>query len=449
MKLNSQTLVLGIVWLLSFHAKEVLSASNATSTNDIKVSTEPQCALLPPDYPPNEGIRAFTQQPIMEATTLSAISFPPMPPKIRAMIHEEWDTLDPKGSLMIAAMSKLDGAVEFAHARTTFYDHLKGTFSLLSIWNQPEAVRRTGLVHTAYSGDLFQFYLFDSNDAGQRDIVRDLLGEEAEALTYLFGTVNRGNLCHFKDVVNCIRASATVPTGNQTVEQRGMVGELQVTPNEAANILMVTIADYMDQMVDTNGWRDHHQEEDGGDYLYPGDGKPALGFYWFSSVCNAIKGSLEVTPPIFNHCETVISYESEKRARDSYWKVILEEKTLSEDDQMASLKSSIIYNEFVAEPHIMLSQIYFRQRKYFEAATQAQMALNKFYTLGTAWDKRRDYGHWIGFGRSLLLRSNRKMEGKICSFPCTDPNDPVYINHNGLKLIDLQDLVSEMREREE
>ncbi len=371
-----------------------------------------------------------------------------MPPKIRAMLHEDWDTLDPKGSLMIAAISKLDGAVEFAHARSTFYDHLKGTFSLLSIWNQPEVVRRTGLVHTAYSGDLFQFYLFDSNDSGERAIVRDLLGEEAEALTYLFGTVDRGKLCHFKDVVERTRESATVLSGNQTVEQRG-VGKLQVTPNEAANLLMVSIADYMEQMVDTNGWKDHHQEEDGGEHLYPGDGRPGLGFYWFSSICNAIRGSLDVTPHIFNHCETIISYESEKRARDSYWKVISEENTLHEDDQMALLKSCITNNEFVAEPHIMLSQIYFRRGNYFDAATQAQMALIKFYTLGTAWDKRRDYGHWVGFGRSLLLRSNRKMEEKICSFPCTDPHDPLYTNHNGLKLTDLQHLVSEMRQREE
>lgn len=386
--------------------------------------------------------------PVTESPPLS-IPFPRMPEHIRAILHEDWDVLDPRGEDMISSLSKIDAAVEFAHASTTFYEHLKGTFGILSAWKQPEVVKRTGLVHTAYSGDLFQFFLFDANKEDDRNQLRDIIGTEAEALTYLFGTVNRGGLCHFKDVVDRVRLHAHCPSDKQTVHHRSTVGKWDVDPVDAANILMVTIADYLDQMVDTNGWRDHHQMEDGGHQLYPGNGRPALGFYWFSSVCYAIKEHLEVIPPVFNYCQDVISFEDEEKARDAYWKVTIQEANLSQEEQIELLQYTISLNHFVAEPHVMLSQIYYRQGRYLESALEARFALEKFYVLAACWDKRRSFGHWVGFARILLLRSNRMMEKEECSFPCVDPDHPLYVNYNQLKLTNLRDVIREMKEREE
>lgn len=380
------------------------------------------------------------------------VPFPAMPAKIRAILHEDWDILDPKGSNMVRTMSTIDGAVEFAHASTTFYEHLKGTFSILAAWDQPEEVRRTGLVHTAYSGDLFMFYLFDSNSEVERQELRDILGEKAEALTYLFGTVDRGSLFNFKNAQNDdIEVKWTGNSnGTQTVMHRGSAAAtIDVTIHEAAALLMVTIADYLDQMVETNGWKDHHQIEDGGSNLYPGNGMPALGFYWFSSVCNGIKDYLDVVPSVFNHCETVISYDNDVEARDTYWKVVMEEQRLTEEEQINLLKKTVHLNPFVGEPHMMLSQIYYRQQKFYKAAMEARAGLEKFYSLASCWDKRRSYGHWVGFSRSLLLRANRMLERQETSFPCKDANSTVYVNHNNLALANLNDVVKEMRDREE
>ena len=71
-------------------------------------------------------------------------------------------------------------------------------------------------------------------------------------------------------------------------------GHVNVSTAVAAKILVVTLADYLEQMVEVNGWRDHHQV-----FLplslYPGDGKPALALYWISRMCRAVRGSrLEV-----------------------------------------------------------------------------------------------------------------------------------------------------------
>jgi len=381
---------------------------------------------------------------------LKTMSFPKMPEKIRAILHQDWNVLDPRGKEMLSRMAEMDHVVEFAHGTSTFYKHLKGTFGLLSAWGQPEVVRRTGLAHTSYSGDLFAFYLFDSNEEAQRNVVRELLGEESEALTYLFGTIDRGTLCNFKELINNERNFTTCPSGDQTVAIRSKdLNFIDINPRDSANILMVTIADYLDQMVDTNGWKDHHQVEDNGHRLYPGDGKPDIGFFWFSAICKAIRGNLEVIPPIFNYCEDVILKEDEIVARDAYWKVILQEENMTEKDQIELLQEAIFHNKFIAEPHLMIAQIYYRQENYHGAMVEARSCLEKFYTLATCWDKRRSYEQWIGFARVLLLRAIRKVEGKEHSFPFSDPENPLYVNHNKLNLTSLEDVVLEMKWREE
>lgn len=376
------------------------------------------------------------------------IPFPKMPDKIRAILQSDYNILDPLGSEMISTFSQYEGTVTFAHARSTFLEHLRGTFSILSAWNQPTAVKRAGLIHTGYSGDLFQFFLFDSNSEDERQKLRDIIGEEAEALVYLFGTVNRGTMCQFKDTVDRIVPGANCPNSSQPIAHRGL-GSITVTPEQTADILMVTIADYLDQMVDTNGWRDHHQVDDGGHHLYPGNGRPALGFYWFSSVCHAIREYLDVIPTVFNHCQDVISVEDEEIARNAYWKVTTEEQNLETREQIELLQVTVDLNPFVGEPHLLLAQIHFREKNYLDAAIESRRALEKFYTLASCWDKRRSFEYWVGYARIMLMRANRALEDEPCSFPCVDAEDPLYVNHYNLRLTNLNHLVKDMRGREE
>ena len=116
-----------------------------------------------------------------------------MPPAIRAFILEEWVDLDADGPVMIEKLRKTTAISFFAHTRSTFKQHLTQTFGVLACWGQPADVRRAGLFHTAYSGNLFDFYVFNALDKGDRADLRDILGTEGEGLTYLFGTVNRSH----------------------------------------------------------------------------------------------------------------------------------------------------------------------------------------------------------------------------------------------------------------
>ena len=68
-----------------------------------------------------------------ECPSLS-IPFPVMPPKIKAILMDNHNELDPQGVEMLSQLQKMEATAAFAHARSTFYEHLKGTFQILSAW---------------------------------------------------------------------------------------------------------------------------------------------------------------------------------------------------------------------------------------------------------------------------------------------------------------------------
>jgi len=411
------------------YASSIPPLSQQQEELTVKSST----SLGPPvDYKYDDSTTATT-------STAKSIQTPELPANIKALIHQDYHVFDKDAASMIAKIKSEPAAMEFGHARDTFYAHLVGTFGLLGAWGQPEVVRRTGLLHTAYSGDLFQFYIFRGESEEDREKVRDIIGLESEKLTWLFGTVNRGRLCGFGDVVNRSMERA-LPLEGPTVIEHRLKGTHEMSVQDTANILMVTIADYLDQMVDMNAWRDHHQMESP-DVLYPGDGKPAVALYWMTTVAQTIASNLEVIPPIFDHCTKLITFENELKARDLYWKVVVHEATLSLEEQKALLQESIALNPFVGEPHIMLAQLHHREGEFENGAAEAAMALEKMYVLASAWDKRRSFECWVGFTRVLLMRNQRAAQG-LEQFPMDKSIPP---SAQGRPLIDINDLLSEMK----
>lgn len=373
----------------------------------------------------------------------ATVKFPKMPTVLESLLHEDYDAL---GVADILEQLKSPGVMEFAHGRDTFYSHLKGTFGILKAWGQPDDVCLLGLTHTAYGGDLYQFFLWDA--LKDRESLKALIGAEAEALTHLFGTIHRGQLNGLEQLMIGKQVTEMkLLVGNFTVASR-TEGETTVPAKTAAKILLVTVADYFDQMVEQNGWRDHHQVEVSVDRLYPGDGRPAIAFYWFSQVCRAVRDELDVVPPVFDSCQRTISFHDEVLARDLYWNVTLQEYTLKQEQQMHLLDQTIEHNPFVGEPHILLAQLYLRNKEYSQAGLHCRLALEKLYSLASAWDKRRSYAQWVGFSRVLLLRVNRYLEGKP-HLPYLDQANGSYDSARGLHLTSLHDVSREMKAYEE
>tara|TARA_A100001015_G_C15038248_1_gene737738 strand:- start:1125 stop:2291 length:1167 start_codon:yes stop_codon:yes gene_type:complete len=352
-----------------------------------------------------------------------------MPPKIESIIHSDWVALEPDGEEQFhKAMSYLRRKEfnEFAHARDVFSEHLIGTYSILSAWGLPKEITRAGLFHTVYGGDLFIFQYFNPNKELDRAELRDIIGTESEHLTYLFGTMDRSVVNH------TICTEGTLDSDSlRKIRTSGGEIEKQITTQDQAAIMIVTIADYLDQMVSVNGWRDVHQSENPLK-LYPGDGKPEIAFFWFSSVCKVIAPYLPVIPPIFHHCTETITREDEVRARDKYWVAITEEG----DDQEELLQEAAKLNPFIAEPHVQLAQLYFREERYTEARMECEIALECFYTLASCWDKRIPFRQWVAFTRIMYLRASRKEVG-LKSMPFTDKDASLFRDSSHVSLTDL------------
>jgi hypothetical protein len=66
----------------------------------------------------------------------------------------------------------------------TFKQHLLGVWKILSIWNQPQALARCGLFHSAYSNSYVNLAIFKAGH--DRTLVQQDCGEEAEDLIYKF-----------------------------------------------------------------------------------------------------------------------------------------------------------------------------------------------------------------------------------------------------------------------
>lgn len=113
-------------------------------------------------------------------------------------------------------------------------------------------------------------------------------------------------------------------------------------------------------------------------------------------------------------------------------------------DEERILRSASALNPWVAEPHVMLAQLLFRDGRYEEAAHEAAEALDLFYTLASCWDKRIPFRQWVGFTRLLLLRSSRKAAGEE-SMPFRNDQAPNF--HHG-PLVGLKQLVTEMNSHE-
>jgi hypothetical protein len=80
------------------------------------------------------------------------------------------------------------GASQAGHASGSLMDHLVGTWRLLQAWGCSDPVCFAGLFHSVYGTS---YYKLQSVPFGQRRQVRELVGDEAEQLAFLFCVADR------------------------------------------------------------------------------------------------------------------------------------------------------------------------------------------------------------------------------------------------------------------
>ena len=112
----------------------------------------------------------------------------PLPARVESMIRGRWADLDPCAPEILSVLEASDAPLIW-HKHSTFLDHLREVWAILANWEQPQAVCRLGLLHSAYSNSFVSMNCFDPGT--DRPAVAALIGEEAEGLVYKFCSIDR------------------------------------------------------------------------------------------------------------------------------------------------------------------------------------------------------------------------------------------------------------------
>ena len=94
-------------------------------------------------------------------------------------------TMSDSTSTKINFLEKI-GTNEISHSGGILLDHLVGVSEILKEMNAPKYVQDAGLFHSIYGTAVFHH-----QTVSDRQVVQDLIGEEAEHLAYLFCVLGR------------------------------------------------------------------------------------------------------------------------------------------------------------------------------------------------------------------------------------------------------------------
>ncbi|XP_044957755.1 uncharacterized protein LOC123408776 [Hordeum vulgare subsp. vulgare] len=229
----------------------------------------------------------FTRAHRVEGRSPSVdLLFWPMRPAQRgdpADLAEEDQCGDPTLPALTIVL-RATGAGECWHKHVTFLAHLLEVYRILRLWASPDAVAHCGLYHSAYFISYINLAIFEP-DVG-RARVAAVIGDEAERLVHLFCVVPRHQLVHddllfhYDDgdlAADLARSEESVldarcgvfdedelwqrkiqrllPADGITVKHIRTGEDVALSRRVAATFLMMTMADFSDQLFD---WQDRH-----------------------------------------------------------------------------------------------------------------------------------------------------------------------------------------------
>jgi hypothetical protein len=126
------------------------------------------------------------------------------------------------------------GAERIGHPGGTLYDHLVRVGEALAGWGAAEAVRLAGLCHAAYGTDGFDQALMSVDD---RKTLRDVIGEDAEALVHLYAATDRRAVYPRLDGRTPVEFTDRFTQSAVTVEEPELRAFLEITAANELDVL--------------------------------------------------------------------------------------------------------------------------------------------------------------------------------------------------------------------
>ncbi len=325
--------------------------------------------------------------------------------RAQALLDEDWLARD-VDLANVLPMVLARGVGQDWHKAGTFRHHLVGVARSLALWKQPREVRLLGLLHSVYGNAFVDLVKFDPES--ERARLRELVGEEAEELVYLFCKRPRAQF------VQRVADGLIESDGSVVLED----GDSQhaLSAQQVAAFIVVSMADTIEQWF---SWQDdiysrfpqvQHRPQNvhWAASLWPGPMRPTARMLHQISVLGralshpALAGLLPV-PPVFDQCRATLSAADEAAATSLYWSVIQQDQPLVDlDAATLVLEQAVRHNPHVGEPQMVLAQLYLSAGRDADAALAAAGALQQFSAWGNAWDKRVAWDAWVAWTRILL-----------------------------------------------
>ncbi|GAB5031858.1 tetratricopeptide repeat domain containing protein [Nannochloropsis oceanica] len=380
----------------------------------------------------------------------------------KALLAEDWARVDKRVPHLLARLTER-GAHQCWHKHGTFKQHLLGVWKILALWEQPQALARCGLFHSAYSNSYVNLAIFKAGV--DRGLVQEDCGVEAEELIYKFCVVDRQKI-----IVDTMFPMDRVPAEGLTVQHIHTGEPVHLSSEMLGQLLVMTMADVADQQY---GWQDdlfgdaqwrprdafssatsksYKETTDGvvestsnNSYnksgsnnsndnnnnnknkinsnaeeqeavmhpytLWPGLSKPGLWMYFVSQLAALARTCpMPVRPPVLDQGRFLLDRTAERQARDLYWEVISEDPRDKSkvDCNIAKLTHALVLNPYLAEPHTLLAQCYLIKGDFPAALTAADKAVDLFLQWGTNWDKRVSFEAWMAWTRVLLQHAENR-----------------------------------------
>lgn len=296
------------------------------------------------------------------------------------------------------------GASQLPHARgLTLLDHLLETRAVIKRWGLPLFLQDSAALHSIYGTDVYQRRLISTSS--RRD-VRQIAGETAERLAYLFCTLPR--YAFFKTVDGCERlpetASFTLHVENHTVLEN-------LSSAEISCVLILHLANTAEQACDESG-------------------APGLWLARASRRASKLPGVSPLIPPIFSECTAIVEPESERQARTSYL-AGTNEITQGAGGFACFLETDALC-PWVGEPLVWLGYHALIQDRRADASRLLRDARERFAALGTAWDKRLTYDGWLSLMGCMENMLSRASNVRPPILDMTRPYDALQILESGV-----------------
>ena len=131
------------------------------------------------------------------------------------------------------------------HTGSEAFDaHLRGVQAILRYWNAPSHLYNSGLFHSIYGTEGFQGF---SIPLSERSAIRNLIGEKAEKLCWIFCMVDRSTV---DETVFNWKHSESGEATNYTFLARPELGrfEIHVDKEEWIDFIELTLSDWLEQV---------------------------------------------------------------------------------------------------------------------------------------------------------------------------------------------------------